>query len=88
MPMEYIVPILCIFATTVMDDATALKECVAQLIHLEEDRFIAGFQQQVAKDGQKAWHDRHIKHKQFAIGDLVFLYDSKFIKHPCKLKIH
>ena len=40
------------------------------------------------KDQQKAWHDRHIKYKQFATGDLVLLYDSKFIKHPGKLQMH
>ena len=45
MPMEYIIPILCIAIATGMDDAKALEECVAQLSHLEEDRSIAGFQQ-------------------------------------------
>ena len=50
MPMEYIVPSLHIVATKGMDDAEALEECVAQLIQLEEDRFIIGFQQQVVKD--------------------------------------
>ena len=40
------------------------------------------------KDRQKAWHDCDIKHKQFAVGDLVLLYDSKFIKHPRKLQMH
>ena len=48
--MEYIVPSLCIVATTGMDDVVALEECVALLIQLEEDRFIVGFDQQVAKD--------------------------------------
>ena len=88
MPMEYIVPSLHITVVMGMDDVEALEERVAQLIQLEEDHFIAGFQQQVAKDGQKAWHDRHIKHKQFVTGDLVLLYDSKFIKHPSKLQTH
>ena len=45
MPMEYIVPSLCIAVETGMDDVEALEECVAQLSHLEEDRSIAGFQQ-------------------------------------------
>ena len=86
--MEYIVPSLRIAMATGMDDAEALEEHATQLIKLEEDRFIAGFQQQVVKDRQKAWHDRHIKQKQFAIGDLVLLYNSKFIKHPGKLQMH
>ena len=40
------------------------------------------------KDQQKAWHDHHIKQKQFATRYLVLLYDSKFIKHPGKLQMH
>ena len=88
MPMEYIVPSLRIDAAMGMDDAAALEERVAQLVQIEEDHFIASFHQQVAKDRQKAWHDHHIKHKQFATGDLVLLYDSKFIKHPGKLQTH
>ena len=86
--MEYIVPSLCIVAVTNMDDAEALEEHIPQLIQLEEDRFIVGFHQQVAKDWQKVWHDRHIKKKQFTEGDLVLLYDSKFMKHPGKLQMH
>ena len=37
---------------------------------------------------QKAWHDRHIRTKQFKVGGLVLMYDSKFFKHPGKLKTH
>ena len=49
MPMEYIVPNLCIAAVPGMDDEAALEERVAQLIQLEEDRFIASFHQRVEK---------------------------------------
>jgi len=54
------------------------------LVKLEEDRFIAGFHQQVQKEREKAYHDRHIKKKEFKQGDLLLVYDSKFIKHPGK----
>ena len=50
-----------------MADAEALEERIAQLIQLEEDHFVVGFHQQVVEDRRKAWHDRHIKKKQFAI---------------------
>ena len=40
------------------------------------------------KAREKAWHGRHIKKKQFQIGDLVLLYDSKFMKFPGKFKTH
>ena len=88
MAMEYIVPSLSITTATGMNDVEALEECIIQLIHLEEDRFVAGFHQHVEKDQQKAWHDRHIKNRQFTQGDLVLLYDSKFMKHPGKLQMH
>jgi hypothetical protein len=58
------------------------------LVELEEDIFIAGFHQQVQKEREKAYHDRHIKKKTFKQGDLVLVYDSKFIKHPRKFRTH
>jgi hypothetical protein len=48
------------------------------LVKLEEDIFIAGFHQQVQKEREKA----------FKQGDLVLVYDSKFIKHPGKFRTH
>ena len=88
MSMEYIVLSLLIAAVTGMDDEAALEEQEMQLVQLEEDRFIAGFQQRVKKDRQKACHDCHIKNKQFSQGDLVLLYDINFMKHPSKLHMH
>ena len=61
---------------------------MSQLLALDEDKFIAGFQQKVQKVRDKAWHDRHIKHKIFQVGDLILLYDRKFLKHPGKLRTH
>ena len=45
MPMEYIVPSLCIAALTGMTDCKALEERLAQLEEIEEERFLAGFHQ-------------------------------------------
>jgi hypothetical protein len=42
-PMEELVPSLRIVAFTDMDDTGAVHERLAQLVELEEDRFIAGF---------------------------------------------
>jgi len=42
----------------------------------------------VQKARNKAWHDRHIKHNIFQVGDLVLLYDSNFLKHLGKLRTH
>jgi hypothetical protein len=87
-PMEYLVPRLRIVAFIDMDDTGAIHERLAQLVELEEDRFIAGFHQQIQKEREKAYHDRHIKKKIFRQGDLVLVYDSKFIKHPGKFRTH
>ena len=54
MSMEYIVPSLCIVAFTGMAGRGALVEMLAQLSELEEDRFLAGFHQQVQKEHEKA----------------------------------
>ena len=71
-----------------MDDEEALEECLDQLVQTKEDRSVACFQQHVEKDRQKYWHDRHIKKKQFQQGDLVLLYDNKFMNHPGKLQLY
>jgi hypothetical protein len=58
------------------------------LVKLEEDIFIARFHQQVQKERENSYHDRHIKKKAFRQGDLVLVYDNKFIKHPGKFATH
>lgn len=47
MPMEYVVPSLKIAALTEMTDIETVNERLLHLLGLEEDRFIAGFHQQV-----------------------------------------
>eukprot|EP00253_Pinus_taeda_P033277 PITA_33277 len=47
MPMEYSVPSLRIAALTVMKYCRALEERLIQLDELDEERFLAGFHQQV-----------------------------------------
>jgi hypothetical protein len=37
---------------------------------------------------RKAYHDGHIKKKTFKQGDLVILYDNKFMKHLGKFRTH
>ena len=88
MPMEYILPSLRVAQITGMTDIAMVEERLAQLLTFEEDRFITRFHQIVQKAREKAWHDRHIKNNTFQIGDLVLLYDSKFLKFPGKFKTH
>jgi hypothetical protein len=49
---------------------------------------LVGFHQQVQKSREKAWHDRHIRTKKFQVGDLVLLYDNKYLQHPGKFHMH
>jgi hypothetical protein len=46
---------------------------------MEEDRILAEFHQELHKARDKSWHDRHIKRKSFKEGDLVLVYDKKFL---------
>ena len=55
---------------------------------MEEDRILEGFHQQVQKERDKAWHDKHNKKKTFKEGYLVLMYDNKSIQHPGKLRMH
>jgi hypothetical protein len=87
-PIEYLVPSLIITTFTGMDDTNVVQDRLTQLMELEEDRFIAGFHHQVQKEREKAYHDRHIKKKEFKQGDLVLLYDNKFMKHLVNFRTH
>lgn len=65
-----------------------VEEILSQLLVLEEDRFIVGFHKQVQKAQEKVWHNRKMKQKKLQIGDLVLLYDNKFLQHLGKFRIH
>jgi hypothetical protein len=88
MPLEFLIPNLHIAAITQMTERGAVHERLNQLLSMEEDQILAGFHQQVQKERDKAWHDRHIKRNMFKEGDLVLLYDSKVLQHPGKMRMH
>lgn len=86
--MGYIMPSLRIVALNEMVDRETLEERLAQIMELEEDYFLVGFHQQVQKEREKSWHDRHIMLHMFKVNDLVLLYDGKFMKLPGKFQMH
>jgi hypothetical protein len=88
MPMEFILPNLCIAKITKLSNTGAIKERLVQLVQLEEEQFIAMFHQQVQKTKEKAWRNCHIKPKRFQVGYLVLLYDNKYLQHPGKFHMH
>ena len=72
--MEYIVPSLKITTLTYMEDEETVNQRPLNLVELEEDWFVVGYHQQVQKDREKAWHDRHIKSKAIKAGGRKVLY--------------
>ena len=54
MPMENIIPSLRVAQITKMADTDTMNERLAQLLSLEEDKFIAGFHQKVQKAREKS----------------------------------
>jgi hypothetical protein len=57
-------------------------------MEMEEYMILTRFQQEVQKSRDKDWHDRHIKRKSFKEGNLVLVYESKFLQHLGKFKMH
>jgi hypothetical protein len=84
-PAKFLTPILFIVKATKMIGDESIVVWVEELLELEDDRFLADFHHTMEKARQKAWHNRHIKRKSFAQGDLVLLYDSQYHKHLGKL---
>jgi stalled ribosome rescue protein Dom34 len=84
-PLELLVPSLHVAAITNMTERGIVQDRLNQLMIMEEDMILEGFHQEVQKERDKAWHDRHIKRKNFKEGDLVLMYDSKSLQHPGKL---
>jgi hypothetical protein len=87
-PLEFLVPSLRVEVITNMKERGAIQERLRQLMEMDEDRILIGFHQQVQKERDKSCYDTHIKKKIFKEGDLVLIYDSKFLQHPGKFIMH
>ncbi len=59
---------------------------VLQLHELDELRQGAYENAKMYKERTKAWHDKHILRREFKVGDLVLLFNSRFRLFPGKLK--
>ena len=87
-PLDYLVPSMRIVMITNMTEEGVAQEILDQLMEMEEFIILVGFHQEVQKVKDKSWHDRHIKKKLFKEGDLVLLYDNRYLQHPGKFKMH
>jgi transposase InsO family protein len=64
MPVKFIVSIPHIAMMTNLTNSNIVEEILSHLLVLEEDRFMAGFHQQVQKTRENAWYDIYIKKKK------------------------
>lgn len=58
---------------------------MSRLTLLEESRMLASNALGAEQNRRKAWHDRHLRKPQFKEGDLVLLYQTKYLKRAKKL---
>jgi hypothetical protein len=87
-PLEFSIPSLRVEAITNITKRGTVQERLIQLMEMEEEMILVVFHHEVQKVTDKSWHDRHIKKTIFKEGDLVLLYDNKFLQHPSKFRMH
>ena len=68
------------------DFKVAKEKRLLQIIELEELRNEAYDNARIYKDKTKNWHDQKIMRKEFRVGELVLLYNSRLKLFPRKLK--
>ena len=76
-PLEFMVPNLCIDAEHDLDYNYILKVRLEKLLSLDEMKQKAVSSQKVVKNKRESWHDQQIKVREFRKGDLVWLYQSR-----------
>ena len=69
-----------------MDLKLAGNKRMEQLMELEEFRLHAYENAKIQKEKVKRWHDKKIVKREFAEGELVLLFNSRFKLFPGKLK--
>ncbi|GJU61936.1 hypothetical protein Tco_1243771 [Tanacetum coccineum] len=70
-----------------MDLTTAAKNRFMELNELMELRDGGYKNTQIYKERTKRWHDSRLRgNKNFKVGDMVLLFNSRFKMHPGKLK--
>ena len=68
------------------DFQIAKEKRLLQMNELEELRNEAYDNVRIYKEKTKKWHDQRIMKKEFKVGELVLLYNSRLILFPRKLK--
>ena len=69
-----------------LDLAKAGEKRMLQLIELAKFRHEAFDNASIYKEKVKKWHDKHLIHKEFVLGQQVVFFNSKLKLFPGKLK--
>ncbi|XP_031267867.1 uncharacterized protein LOC116126312 [Pistacia vera] len=69
-----------------MDLKAAREERILTLNELDEFRLDTYENARIYKEKTKRWHDKHIRKKDFEVGQKVFLFNSRLRLFPRKLK--
>ena len=86
-PIEKEIPTLRVALDARLGERESLQARLMELTRLDELRMLAQQSLEAMQRRRKAWHDRHIKVRQFKIGEQVLIYDSRYYKFPRKLQI-
>ena len=71
-----------------MDYKAAGEKRILDLHELEELRMSAYENAKIYKDRTRKWHDKRILKKEFKVGELVLLFNSRLKLFPGKLRSH
>ena len=86
-PIEKEIPTLRVALDARLGERESLQARLMELTRLDELRMLAQQSLEAMQRRRKAWHDRHIKVRQFKTGERVLIYDSRYYKFPGKLQI-
>ena len=86
-PVEKEIPTLRVALESCLGDSESLQARLMELVKLDEIRMLALQSLEAMQRRRKAWHDRHIKVRQFKKGSNVLVYDSRYYKFLEKLQI-
>ena len=87
-PIEFEISTLRVAIEHRLGDEESLKDRLFKLESLDEERRMVVYNTYVAQQKRKSFYDSKLRHKEFKVGDLVLLYDSRFFKFPGKLQMH
>jgi transposase InsO family protein len=88
LPIEFELPSLRVAINNQLGDPESLQTRLLQLEALDEKRREAYLHTYTIQKYRKSFYDSKLAPKNFKVGDLVLLYDSRFFKFPGKLQIH